>query len=331
MIELEEVVVGVDEAIRMLGQDSAPHDRLALIILDNAAEVMLARRIRQLTIFNDINRRMLSEIEDRLAEGFLATPEIAKLRERLTREVVSQTQLRKMDASFHKKLDFLVKHDVITSLQSRSLARLHEYRNEVFHRDKRTRSSVKLACRLFVDLICSLVESYQPLATLLVPAPTIARYLNRAHEDYLVGFAAKDSLARALRNATSVDDVSMGSFLSEELRTRLDRVDRDLEFVRQVIFPELCSDDPLSVLQADLSQNPSLDDVRSQEFPCSVNALGIWRQRSTDLAEMRDRYELFATFAELEILLEDIEDCLKKAVAEAETIVQAEVDRRRGK
>ena len=131
MDRLRRTVVQLEEAKRFIINGDVPHLSLALILLDNAAEVMMRRIIEDELGSSNMYARMLERLP--------AIPLDAKREEWRTesasRVVPSKRQWR-IRNKFPEKLKFLAEErDHLPLSIARALEHLHTYRNETQHED----------------------------------------------------------------------------------------------------------------------------------------------------------------------------------------------------
>src|ERR1700719_2116764 len=132
MERLYRTVVQLEEAKKLVQQGDVAHLRLALILLDNAVEVMMHRVIEGKMMYSDMYARML--------ENFPADPLDPKreeIRQEMATHVVQPKRQKEIRRVFGEKIKFLSEdHDIIPLPCARALKHLHDYRNETQHQDQ---------------------------------------------------------------------------------------------------------------------------------------------------------------------------------------------------
>jgi hypothetical protein len=135
-----------------MAQDE-PHLRLGLMMIDSAAELMMYRETDYLLLRGAKYEEWLKHAEEALAQGFGDQQYIDELRGKL----FSKTQRRKIERDFNAKCDLLVRENLIDVAQARVLKKLHEYRNETYHRDGLRPATLASATRIFIYLVCMMM------------------------------------------------------------------------------------------------------------------------------------------------------------------------------
>jgi soluble cytochrome b562 len=132
---LEMMAVQLDEASAFLAEGSVSHARLAFILLDNAAEVIMRRNVEVHLTHNKAMERVLRQWKE-ILERDPADAEARRHHDEVAREVVPRSARKTLAWSFDPKVDFIRDRGDIQETESRVLKKLHRYRNELYHRDR---------------------------------------------------------------------------------------------------------------------------------------------------------------------------------------------------
>ena len=146
------------EAKRLLQTGSAAQLRVAYILLDNAAEVIMYRSIYPELIHNNLYANLLKQWEEILKVS--DSPEAMAHYEEVKALAIPEKKLNKIENDFSEKANFLLGKAKITSDIATSLKELHRYRNEMYHRDHVRYDVLKAVTALYFDVVCALVERY---------------------------------------------------------------------------------------------------------------------------------------------------------------------------
>lgn len=144
MQHLTYILFQIDEAQRYMEDGRIEQLRLALLLLDNAAEIQMETRIRE-----DIQ---LEEMQEHLRKHVLRIPENERpesLLEITEWQPLSKSKKGKISNYFDEKIKYLSKRQ--TSLDSRlcaPLSYLHKYRNEAYHHAKVRRQTIDTAAHI---------------------------------------------------------------------------------------------------------------------------------------------------------------------------------------
>jgi hypothetical protein len=135
--------------------------RLAHIVLDSAVELLMHRMAwseldREQYYFEQLENLRRLEAAGRGRPGF--RDEI----QQLEGNTVSKTRRKKIDSNFGDKIDFLVERDRLPADLGPVLKKLHEYRNETYHRDQHRIEVIRPAELIYFDAACTVLEHYEP-------------------------------------------------------------------------------------------------------------------------------------------------------------------------
>ena len=132
---LEMTAVQLDEARNLLDRGTVSHARLAFILLDNAAEVIMRRNAEVELAAN----MLLERIRDRWEEILADDPGDAEARrhhDEVHDKIVPERVRRELSRNFDASVDFIRDRGGIQETEARVLKKLHWYRNELYHRDR---------------------------------------------------------------------------------------------------------------------------------------------------------------------------------------------------
>ena len=101
---LELVVVQFDECRRLIEKGGTGYLRLALILIDNAVEVIMFHRIKNALVFNYLHGNLIETYEPNRIHG--PDPELV---EEARENFVPKSKRRDIERNFGKKVDFLVR------------------------------------------------------------------------------------------------------------------------------------------------------------------------------------------------------------------------------
>ncbi|WP_435060212.1 hypothetical protein [Streptomyces sp. bgisy060] len=135
MKQLELVIVQFEEVKKLIHVGRVPQLRLAFILLDSAVELIMHRKVqRELDgeqwQFNYLEK--YRRMENSGSGGDWVREQIAELEPQVT----SKRRRKKINDVFGEKVKFLVERDALPTEVLPVMSRLHEYRNETYHRDE---------------------------------------------------------------------------------------------------------------------------------------------------------------------------------------------------
>ena len=332
MRRLHNSVVQLEESKRFILSGSIPHLRLALILLDNAIEVMMHR------VLEDDLRHANAYL--RMSESFPPGPLDEKgeqLRDEIRSQSVSVKRQRAIRRYFGEKLKYLSEdRDRMPKAVARALRHLHNYRNEAHHHDEVRDESIRPATLLLFDIATDLLVRLPPGVTFWASDDDLT-WLERYavappysnHEDI------RAHIADRLRQDLPLDVEGIRDALVTHLAGRLEAARNQLDFV--VGNAAIGSDRPrvLKAIQF-WEVYPAVDPRKSREFArfkprYTVESFSRWDREVAHLKMIEDRIELFEQFAVVEDDFEPLERMIDEWVNVIDNAIQMELDRIRGK
>lgn len=343
MKSLERLVVHVEEAIRLGTSTHEPELRLGLLLVDSAAELMLYRETDYLLRRGDQYQQWLNQAEEAKARGY--TGDQAYIDE-LRDKVFSKTQRDKIEHDFDAKCTLLVKQGILQPAQARVLKKLHEYRNETYHRDELRPPTLASTNKIYIYLMCQMMIA-MPVHSMgftgrAVP-DVLTKYLKPGENGFGVGMDLQARIGQTLLATTSISNsTELGQELAEHVNYRLDEIeaageecvsffnsmnDRGWTFV--AILGYLQAPEPADPFDH-LRRTP--DDYRNKwARPVNKAKFRAWRKAAADLATETDDLTAFAAFADLEDAFEPIEEKVMALAVEVDRQIQHQIDVYRGK
>ena len=142
---MDRIVVVADqilEAKRLLRSSEFSHLRIALLLLDNAAETLIGRTIRDMRVVP------LTERQIRRARARMSDEEFRSWKALFGHQ---------MPWECGEKVDFIVQKGMIEHPVGRVLKAIHRYRNEAYHRDTIRPQTIRSAVTVLFDLVTDLL------------------------------------------------------------------------------------------------------------------------------------------------------------------------------
>jgi hypothetical protein len=211
-----------------------PHLRLGLMLLDSAAELLLHRECLSRLQWAEEYRHMVRRAKDMHQTTDTEPESLAELREKL----VPVARCRQIDRDFSAKCDYLLGLGVLAEPHARVLKKLHKYRNEAYHRDRLRLGTLASAAKIYVYLVCSLMQDFPMRGTdgviHLPPCPPagLLKYLEGGESwvplmlDTGPGLQARIA-SRLLAAAGIALPSGMGEVLSQHFCGRLDALEEE--------------------------------------------------------------------------------------------------------
>ncbi|WP_460889028.1 hypothetical protein [Promicromonospora xylanilytica] len=232
--------------------------------------------------------------------------------------VTSKQRRKSIDRSFGDKIDFLVEKDKLPEDLAPVLKKLHDYRNETYHRDQHRVEVIRPAVLIYFDAACTVLDHYEPLAMSYSNplGPELARF-----EDDLLGrqspFDLPRRAAKQLRKEVGLDLAAVRAALVEHLLERLDDLESGLTYIEENITGGAIPGDGIRSMQIEDGDIEAIFDsqtLRSRKYPLTMKDVESWIERATAMQSMDDKHALFAELASLEDSFEELERNVREAV-----------------
>ncbi|MFJ7902387.1 hypothetical protein ACIQ6V_18155 [Streptomyces sp. NPDC096198] len=322
MERLELVVVQLEEAKRMIEKARVPHLRLAFILLDSVTELILHRTVQTALWDQEMLTGVLSTYKQLAARGSEgAEAEIASIEAR----IIPKSELRSIERNFDAKVALLVDRGTLAPALGPVLQKLHKYRNEMYHRDKLRSEVLKPATLIYFDCACTALESYsqQFMAYSNTPlGPELTRFTGGRMAG-LMKQSLPQEIAAQLRREVGLDLPQVRSALAHYLEARLDEISDGLTFIEDNLgVPHLVPGDALRLVQANLTANTTLEQVRGKKYPYSKADMERWRSEISGLKSISDKHDLVREYAAIEDAFEPFEQLVEKAVTDVDREMQ---------
>lgn len=331
MEQIEVIAVQMEEVKRMIVDGKTiPHLRMALMLTDNVAEVIMQRIIRVEMMANHLYKSML----DLCAQLPEQTPESVAKREEAERKYVPPGKIKKIEKVFDEKVDFLVAREIIAPPLGSTLKKFHQYRNEVYHRDKIRRQSLETATLAYFDICCDVLPKWRPIMIRLAGPDSIPEGLKRFTEGSGIhaGLDLPKRIAATLRSELHLDYERARRLLIEHLEDRISETEENLKFLADNFIVDLKLTDLVRLIQyEELTPDVTLEQVRRRKCKYSLADLDRWRTEVRALKQIHDKYQLFEAFAEVENDFEPFEGQVMEAAMELDREIQRQIDIMRGK
>jgi hypothetical protein len=308
MERLRRTVVQLEEAKRFILDGEVARLRLAVILLDNAVEVMLHRRVREDLGSANMYGRMLQRFPDGPldAEGEVLRQEIAA-------KIIPPARQKKVARYFGEKLTLLSESGHLPFATTRALRHLHDYRNELQHHDHVRPESILPAALILFDIALDLIVTLVPGSTSWGSDDDLRWLQDYGMEPFPFG---RDDLraviATKLRDGLPLNVAGVRDALIAHLGTRLDVMEGNLaELPAEACKPEELAD-MLRHLRRWEQGLPDESATNADIAPFDkLGSFPRWRMETAGLSTILDKLELFDRFGTLEDEIEPLETALQ--------------------
>jgi len=335
MRRLELTVVQLEEAKRFIQSDRIPYIRLALLLLDNAAEVLMHRAVQNEFIYSEWYARMAASLRSDPYED----DEKRRLLSRFEPKVIPEKRKRTLEREFNKKVDFLSQERQHISIPvARVLKHIHHYRNEAYHNDRVRPDSIRPAVLVLFDVVCTLLATLQRHSTTWHGGDSEAWLERYGFSQFSYGADdIQTSISETFRVGLPLDIEGIRAALTTHLRSRLDGIEECIDFIMDNAQHDRSREQVLKAVQywnANRGRDPwGYAEPAFMQFQPGNTLASIreWRQDVSALERVADKLELFNWFADIEDEFEPLEAALNEVAGLIESAIEAEVDRGRGK
>lgn len=332
----------MEEGFRLAGSEETTQLRLSLLLFDSAVELLMHRQVEADLYWDRLRRAQLEHLSGLLDLTGSPPPKIQDIHSELQTSVLSRRRARDLERDFGAKARYLNEKGQLTGPVLQALLKLHQYRNETYHRDVVRLGSLRPAVRLYGYVACLVMQSLPPSSLThgsSVP-PVLQRVLGARNPRVGIGFGLQANVAQALLDQHWQEPLrEVTGDLADHVVDRLDQMNEVLSFAAPFIrdaHPGQAWDEEavLHFVQIEDERFAALgsaEQCRSYPVPAPIGALSDWRQRAEELRSADDVLAAFVQFAAVEDQMEPVETkCLELAAA-IDGAIQDEVDRRRGK
>jgi hypothetical protein len=325
---LVNVVFQVDEARRYILDGREQQLRIALLLLENAAEILMDHRVQTDRENSAVWVRLKEQASklDKIAGE--SSPGLKTLLDVPTQTKEKQEQI---DRYYKDKVNFLAQSGgPLAQDFADALKHLHIYRNEAYHSSKVRPKTIRTAALILLEINCRLLMA--------LPIESRWSYRESYETSWLIerfGVAAirpgsqeLQAIVDQLRAELLPDDAVVRATLSEHLKDRMAEVTRQLDFIAP--FFNIDRDSLLKNL-------PSLEEVREELAPENYKSkyssafLTNLKRGIERLDKSKKRIEAFTRFAAVERDLEALEEITSGVETFLDKQIQMASDIARGK
>lgn len=318
--EVESMRIQLSESNRFIEVGSVTHLRLAYILIDNAVEILLLRKLSDLLLFNSLNERMHAEMNLIVAkaESLGLNEEVQRageFRDEIDKELINFKQRRELSRYFRPKAEFLVSRGVLEKHTADAILVFHEYRNDLYHND-----------RLNVDILYSTTCIYFGLACELF-SKLRADVSNILADDILSNM---EEPAKALSESLQMQLDHVATHLRNHIAGRIQQI----KTILQEWFGEAAELYADLIIRLVIQESDKSTPDAAKRYKC-IKGYGVqkfleWEDRANSLIDTKDQRLLLIEFAGIESQMKPLEEVMDEFNSDMWRSVQLEIDLRRG-
>ncbi len=331
------IVEQLEESKRLILIGGIPQLRMALLLLDNAAELLMYRQVTEefysVLIWENLLRQWIeiqeSEREPERKQKVQA--EIDSIRPR----IISDAQKRDIQKYFDEKVKFLVRKDMIGHAEGEVLSAIHRYRNLAYHQEKLRKETIRPVVFLLFEVVCHLFVSISPVSIGICSGDDFSsfesRYGGKGFE--FLDEDGRQHIANQLREGLPLEAIELRDALHTHLEKRFDDINSSLEFIAENTQWKDDYERTLKRVQFWKLRPGEISDDEFQRFvpKYTMQMFQDWHGKVKMFHTIEGKVEIFTEFARLERMLEPIEEWIHDAASDVDRAISLEVDRQRGK
>jgi hypothetical protein len=328
------VLLQLDEACRHIKDGRLAQLRIALLLLDNAAEIQMERCAS--------NHLMHEAMQERIRHMVFQIPEDKRgehLQKLADWEPLTYSAKHKVSRNFDDKVKYLSERTKqLDSRLAGPLIHLHRYRNEAYHHARVRKDTIETAARLLLEIYCTLLLSLSRGGTAYASNEDYS-WLAERFGKHPIGLMADDNnvpkAVQEFRNIFELDDNSVSNLLTDHLLSRIQGVLDSLAFI---VENTGCPDRETAIRDSHAfnvarckEEGRGIRKLVSTEDRHSLTFLSDLRKKVKDITRAANRLDTFDRFSLLESEFEPVEQSVHELAAEVDRMIQMEIDIARGK
>ncbi len=342
MRQITVIVEQINHCKNLIRDNDTSNLRMALILLDNAAEILMYRKVRDEFCVNETYKKIVehakSTLPPSISSNFLADNTIP--------EILKEKEKRNILRYFDEKVSFLCKTcSLIPAPVAAVLSSLHRYRNETYHRDIIRNEILHPIAILYFEIVCELMtyleHSGKCYSSVDDWSPFFKKYsLGNGKDRYrILSEEDIEAILNTFRVELSLDLNELKGTLQAYISNRLDRTMDKLRFISETLGGAISTTIKLvqftSLPESTNCSNRELL-LRSKEFnaynpPIKEEHFTKWKTQLELFSNISEKLDLFIIFKQLEDQFEPFEHKVHEVADELDMAIQHYIDLARGK
>jgi len=329
---LSYVLLQIDEACHHIQDGRLAQLRVALLLLDNSAEIQMDRCVTEHLMHEEMRERIRNRALE-IPEGQLPDT----LLDLVTWIPIDTKRKQAIHRYFDEKVQYLTERTQQADVRlAAPLSYLHKYRNEAYHHARVRKETIETAAKLLLDINCELLLSLSRGCTVYASDEDYSWMKQRFREDR--PFLNTDFIPNAVKDfraSVDLNDESVAELLVKHLQSRIQEVFHNLKFI---VENTACPD-----AQTAIRDSQAFNEERRERYGLprvkmqglaerhSIDFLKDLLRRLEEITAGRDRFEAFRAFSLLEYIFEPVEESVQELANEVDGIIQMQIDIARGK
>ncbi|NUJ88337.1 hypothetical protein HOW07_09980 [Plantibacter sp. MCCC 1A11337] len=264
----------------------------------------------------------------------------AEAKDNYVRWQLSDTQKRSIGRDFSDKLRVLAWNGDIPTEYVPVLARLHDYRNEMYHREESRPNALRVLAHLYAWLTADLLERLRPGIFSRWggdPDDIVERTYERMGRPVPVpmdGFKIQNDMATALREGLDLATAPqlLADYAAERIESVHDAIEFSAEYIGEVQrISDVTEMDIVRLLYHEGGPQLGLAEMRHFKAPVTRAMIARWDRWPELIRGTPGAVEAFRSLTDMEASFEDFETRVHELAREVDGAIQFEFDLARGK
>lgn len=335
--------VQLAEARRMALDGGVPRARLSLLLIDNAAEVLLRQVASTHLEWADGYSNMLNNVMRSVRDQ--NDPEFVRIVEEISSHTVSKTKRKNIHGNFDHLVDFVVENgkDKLSVTWAAAIKVLHRYRNAAQHQDRVRPDVIMPAVRIYFFLVCELLRQSWMNGAIgsSAPTPDGVQEVLEGESDRADWRSLETRVADRLERDLHIETADVAAVLAEHLIARVSALYDAVDVIAQhfgyfEVFEvanvaRIFTIRVLQLGEEEWQASEPPEDIWTRGQAIDGYTINRWRSEAGDLAESEDPLEALVTFAGLDDKISVLEVPAAKIIDQIERQLDRDEDFRRGR
>jgi hypothetical protein len=334
------IIDQIDHCKQLILKNETVGLRMAFILLDNAAETLMYRKVLDQLGWNEFYEKLMDQVKKLPPDLFERY-----MKENTIPEIIETKRKRRTLQYFDEKVAYLSQtYSMIQKPTAAVLSSLHHYRNEIYHRDVTRDEILRPVAILYFEIVCELLGELKQSTVELDSEDDWKPFFQKYHipKEGLPMLEDEDIriIVTGFRSSLAITIEELRDTFRAYITNRLDHTFKNLHFIKDAL--NLGSNDMvLKMAQfnqlADIKKYKTRDELlQNQEFgnyqpPITEESFTIWKQKITAFDKTINKMDLLTAFKAVEDEFEPIEKMVQTLNNDIEAAIQYQVDLARGK
>jgi len=327
------VLFQLDQARHYIEDGRPEHIRLALLLLDNCAEMQMAEHIGSALAGERTQEKIQRTYRAIIPEGD-PNPIVQEV---YAFKPLTGREKRAIDRHFEDKVRYMVERaETLDASLAGSLMQLHRYRNEAYHRNSVRPRTIRTACLILFEINCEMLLSI-PRRTTIYSSDGDYTWLRERFdlEPPYIGISEElKSIVMQLRTRLIPDVADVSALLAEYMEDRFRDFYVHLRYIAENLQTVADEEDALAEVYSYNNSRAHYPDSENPKQILEPHPL-VWirerEQRIPTIQMASSRIEAFERFSALERDLEPTESAVMDLVFEIDNYIDMQIDIMRGK